>query len=95
MAEVVALAKAHGWTVIANDNSLHGACLLERIESHRWEYLARLVETEPEPPAPPFQAPPGLTWGRSDRDNALLPEPGENHLYGAVVAVPMPPGGRC
>ena len=59
--EVVTLAKVHGWTVVANDNSLHGACLLEKVESHRWEYLARLAETEPDPPAAPYQPPLGLT----------------------------------
>lgn len=59
--EVVAFAKAYGWTVIANDNSIHGACLLEDIESHRWEHLARLIETEPDPPTLPSQPPLGLT----------------------------------
>ena len=53
--EVVAFAKAYGWTVISNDNSIHGACLLENSESHRWEYLARLIEAQPEPSEPPVQ----------------------------------------
>lgn len=41
--EVVAFAKARGWTVISNDVSVHGACYRERIVCHRWEHLARVI----------------------------------------------------
>ena len=41
--EVVAFAKAHRWTVISNDVSVHGACYQEDITCHRWEHLARLI----------------------------------------------------
>lgn len=43
-AEVVAFAKARGWVVISNDHSVHGACLMESIECHRWEYLALVTQ---------------------------------------------------
>jgi rRNA-processing protein FCF1 len=35
--QVLALAKARGWTVVSNDNSLHGACMLEDVRCQRWE----------------------------------------------------------
>lgn len=41
--EVVAFAKACGWTVISNDVSVHGACYRERVVCHRWEHLARVI----------------------------------------------------
>ena len=43
-AEVVAFAKAHGWVVISNDHSVHGACLMQSVECHRWEYLVLVIQ---------------------------------------------------
>ena len=43
-AEVVAFAKAHEWVVISNDHSVHGACLMESVECHRWEYLVLVIQ---------------------------------------------------
>lgn len=37
--QLVAFAHANGWTVISNDVSVHGACLLENVQCRRWEYL--------------------------------------------------------
>ena len=52
-AEVVAFAKAHGWVVISNDRSVHGACLMESVECHRWEHLALVIRQIPPPPEQP------------------------------------------
>lgn len=41
--QVVALAKAHGWTAVSNDNSIHGACMLENVVCRRWEEIGRLL----------------------------------------------------
>jgi hypothetical protein len=45
-AQVVALAKSRGWIVVSNDNSIHGACMLENVESRRWEEIGRLLKPE-------------------------------------------------
>ena len=59
--EVVAFAKAHGWTVVSNDGSVRGACLLESIECHSWEQLAHELDTGRSQPAPSQQLPLRLT----------------------------------
>lgn len=40
---LVALGKVHGWTVVSNDDSVHGACMKENVECHRWEELGRIL----------------------------------------------------
>lgn len=55
--EVVAFAKARGWTVVSNDGSVRGACLLESVECHSWEQLAHRLAARPEQPAPSEQLP--------------------------------------
>lgn len=42
-AQVVALAKAQGWIAISNDDSVHGACMLESVVCRRWEEIGRLL----------------------------------------------------
>ncbi len=42
-AQVVALAKSRRWIAISNDNSIHGACMLENVECRRWEEIGRLL----------------------------------------------------
>jgi hypothetical protein len=42
-AQVVALAKSRGWIAVSNDNSIHGACMLEDVECRRWEEIGRLL----------------------------------------------------
>jgi hypothetical protein len=42
-AQVVTLAKAWGWISVSNDNSIHGACMLEGIVGCRWEEIGRLL----------------------------------------------------
>ena len=49
--EVVALAKANRWTVVSNDNSVRGACLLEGIECLPWQSLALVLDREPTQPS--------------------------------------------
>lgn len=44
--QVVALAKSRGWTVISNDNSVHGACMFENVKCYRWEEIGRLLKPE-------------------------------------------------
>lgn len=39
-AQLVALAKARGWIVISNDQSVRGACVLEDVRCSTWETLA-------------------------------------------------------
>ena len=41
--QVVALAKSREWVVISNDNSIHGACMLEGVICRRWEEIGRLL----------------------------------------------------
>jgi uncharacterized protein YacL len=41
--QVLALAKSRGWIVVSNDNSIHGACMLENVECRRWEEIGRLL----------------------------------------------------
>ena len=53
--EVVAFAKARGWTVVSNDGSVRGACLLERIECHSWEHLAHRLAARTDQPPPSEQ----------------------------------------
>lgn len=55
--EVVAFAKAYGWTVVSNDGSVRGACLLEGIECHSWEQLAHKLDTDGSQPASSQQLP--------------------------------------
>ncbi len=59
--EVVAFAKAYGWTVVSNDGSVRGACLLEGIECHSWEQLAHRLDTDGSQPASSQQLPFQLT----------------------------------
>jgi hypothetical protein len=42
-AQVVALAKSRRWVAVSNDNSIHGACMLEDVECRRWEEIGRLL----------------------------------------------------
>ena len=42
-AQVVAVAKTRGWTVVSNDDSIHGACMLEKVPCRRWEEIGRLL----------------------------------------------------
>lgn len=42
-AQVVALAKARGWIAVSNDDSIHGACMLEGVLCRRWEEIGRLL----------------------------------------------------
>jgi len=42
-AQVVAVAETRGWTVISNDNSIHGECMLEKVPCRRWEEIGRLL----------------------------------------------------
>jgi hypothetical protein len=42
-AQVLALAKSRGWIVVSNDNSIHGACMLENTACRRWEEIGRLL----------------------------------------------------
>ncbi len=51
-AQVVALAKSRGWIVVSNDNSIHGACMLEDVESRRWEEIGRLLFGTEQPHLP-------------------------------------------
>jgi len=51
-AQVVALAKSRGWKVVSNDNSIHGACMLEDIECRRWEEIGRLLLGPEQPHLP-------------------------------------------
>ena len=55
--EVVAFAKAYGWTVVSNDGSVRGACLLEGIECHSWEQLAHRLDTVESQPSSAQQLP--------------------------------------
>lgn len=41
--QVVALAKARGWIVISNDDSVHGPCMLEGVLCRRWEEIGRVL----------------------------------------------------
>lgn len=54
-------AKAYGWTVVSNDGSVRGACLLEGIECHSWEQLAHRLDTDGSQPASSQQLPFQLT----------------------------------
>ena len=49
---LVATAKANQWTVISNDQSVHGACLFEQVVCRRWEELARVMRPPPRPSQP-------------------------------------------
>lgn len=42
-AQVVALAKSRGWIVVSNDDSVHGACMLEDVGCRRWEEIGRIL----------------------------------------------------
>lgn len=42
-AQVVALAKSREWIAVSNDNSIHGACMLEDVQCRRWEEIGRLL----------------------------------------------------
>jgi hypothetical protein len=52
--QVVALAKARGWIVISNDNSVHGACMMEGVICRRWEEIGRLILKPGQPQLPGF-----------------------------------------
>jgi hypothetical protein len=51
-AQVVALAKSRGWIAVSNDNSIHGACMLEDVECRRWEEIGRLLLGPEQPHLP-------------------------------------------
>lgn len=51
-AQVVALAKSRKWTAVSNDNSIHGACMLENVECRRWEEIGRLLLGPEQPHLP-------------------------------------------
>ena len=51
-AQVVALAKSRGWIAVSNDNSIHGACMLENVECRRWEEIGRLLLGPEQPHLP-------------------------------------------
>ncbi|MBM4463328.1 MAG: PIN domain-containing protein [Chloroflexi bacterium] len=51
-AQVMALAKTRGWIVVSNDNSIHGACMLEDIACRRWEEIGRLLLGPEQPHLP-------------------------------------------
>ena len=50
--QVVALAKARRWVAVSNDNSVHGACMLEDVECRRWEEIGRLLLGPEQPHLP-------------------------------------------
>lgn len=54
-AQIVALAKARGWIAISNDNSIHGACMLEDVVCRRWEEMGRLLLGAEQPTLPGFE----------------------------------------
>jgi hypothetical protein len=45
-AQIIALAKTHNWVVVSNDDSVHGACMLENVVCCRWEELGRILHPE-------------------------------------------------
>jgi hypothetical protein len=51
-AQVVALTKSRGWIAVSNDNSIHGACMLENVECRRWEEIGRLLLGPEQPHLP-------------------------------------------
>jgi len=51
-AQVVALAESRGWIAVSNDNSIHGACMLENVECRRWEEIGRLLLGPEQPHLP-------------------------------------------
>lgn len=53
-AQVVALAKSRKWIAVSNDNSIHGACMLENVECRRWEDIGRLLLRPEQPQLPGF-----------------------------------------
>lgn len=55
-AQVLALAKAHGWIAVSNDDSIHGACMLEGVICRRWEEIGRLLLGPEQPPLPGFES---------------------------------------
>jgi hypothetical protein len=55
--QVVALAKSKQWVVISNDNSIHGACMLEGVICRRWEEIGRLLLKPTQDPLPGFNSP--------------------------------------
>lgn len=54
-AQVVALARARGWIAVSNDNSTHGACMLEGVICRRWEEIGRLLLGPEQPALPGFE----------------------------------------
>lgn len=52
--QVVAIAKVRQWIVISNDDSVHGACMLERVICRRWEEIGRLLLQEAQTRLPSF-----------------------------------------
>jgi hypothetical protein len=52
--QVVALAKSRGWIVVSNDDSIHGACMLEGVTCRRWEEIGRLILNPEQSPLPGF-----------------------------------------
>jgi len=50
----VALAKSRKWIAVSNDNSIHGACMLENVECRRWEDIGRLLLRPEQPQLPGF-----------------------------------------
>ena len=53
--QVVALAMSRGWIAVSNDNSIHGACMLEDVECRRWEEIGRLLLGPGQPSLPGFE----------------------------------------
>jgi hypothetical protein len=56
-AQVVALAKSRVWIVVSNDNSIHGACMLENVKCRRWEEIGRLLMGPEQPRLPGLEPP--------------------------------------
>lgn len=42
-AQVIALAKTNKWVAVSNDDSIHGACMLEGVICRRWEEVGRIL----------------------------------------------------
>jgi len=54
-AQVIALAKARGWIAVSDDDSVHGACMLEGITCWGWEEIGRLLLHPEQPLLPGFE----------------------------------------
>jgi len=55
--QVVALAKSRRWIAVSNDNSIHGACMIEDVQCRRWEEIGRLLLGPEQPPLPGLEPP--------------------------------------